>query len=422
MNKTNALACKIFHDLNENDYSSNVFFSPYSIYVALTMLLEGATDDAKKEVVKALGLEPSNDILSTKEVIWNVANSLWHHNEYSINKDFIKTLADEYHADIFKKDFGNSETVAEVNKWVDEKTSGKITNIIDSFQPLDVAILMNAVYFKGKWAEQFDAKDTRLDTFYTIDGNEIKVSMMRLKDDFRYFIDDSQDSHVQIVEIPYKGDSVSMVIAMPMEPEPLGKGEALIKGLKNVCFNELNGAINIGETRKVLLNDPKQIKSLKAWAKEKYIKILSCNFDKNVECEESPNQTFFSTITEEKVGKWFTALDKYHPGEIILKMPKYKFEDSMELVDIFNNFGIKKIFKVGGLTRIAETVYVSKILHKSFIEVDEEGTEAAAVTAMMMRCMAMGRIFEFTVNRPFVFFIRHKETNTIMFMGKMGKI
>jgi len=420
MNKTNLLACKIFHDLNEGKTDSNIFLSPYSIYMALTMLLEGASDATKEEVVKALGFEFTSDPLELKEAIWNVSNSFWHRNGCVINSAFLEILAIKYQADIFEKDFANSETVNEINDWVDKKTSGKIKDIIDHLDPSYVAILMNAVYFKGKWAEQFDAKDTRLDTFYTIDGKETKVSMMKIEDDFKYFTD--QETGIQAVEIPYKGNDVSMVIVMPMQPEPLGEGEAVLKGLRNVCFNELNGAINIGETRTVALTDPKQLKSIKLWERDGYVKVISSHFDEKVEKEKSPNQTFFSTITEDKINEWFTKLDKCYCGKIVLRMPKYKFEDNMELSGILNNIGLKKIFQAGNLTKIADAIYVSRVLHKSFIEVDEEGTEAAAVTAMMMRCLAISRTVEFAVNRAFAFFIRHKETNTVMFMGKIGKI
>jgi len=413
MNNTNELACKLFPILKEKN---NLFFSPYSIYLAMAMMLEGASEEARKQAIEVLGFTPKNDTITAKKVIWEIANSFWIHQEYPIHKTYTQLLETNYLASIFPRDFSNPKTLTEINTWVENKTHGKIKDIISEINPLEIAVLINAVYFKGKWMEQFKKSSTTYNVFYS-SGSESKVSMMCQKNHYRCFMD--EENSIQGVELPYLGKEVSMTLIMPTVEEPLGKGQVKIKSLVNGVLNEFKTEVRVGSITTLTVTKPKDVKTIENWEKEGLIKILSSSYNSGVEKEESPYQTFLSKITPKQIDKWHNQM---YLREIYLHIPKFKIEDSMGLTDIIRQMGITKVFEDNGLSNVGPEVSLSRAIHKSFVEVDEEGTEAAAATAMTFRYKGASATPVFKFDHPFVYFIRHIPTNTIMFMGKIDTL
>jgi len=414
MNNVNELAVRMFHKAGK----SNVFFSPYSVYIALCMLWEGASDKDKVKASRSLILK--NVPIDAKKVVWEVANSLWHDLHCNISPTYLDILGKQYSIEVLQRNFASHKTVEEINRWVSKKTHGKINDIIDGLSSDEKMALINAVYFKGKWLSQFEPHDTKSGTFYCLDGTESAIKTMYQKSKYKYvFYED-----VQAIEIPYKGKDISMVIAMPYHKEPLGEGKAKIVGIANVTINEIskNGlSIGAGSTVICDIDSPKTVKSLRQLEKEGLIKIEEINFKEGVSKEESPAFKFFSSATEEKIQNWFQKLDDTRTAEIILRMPKFKMEDTWDLTGLLGEIGFSSLTNTE-LTGIGNQIYISRILHKSFVEVDEEGTEAAAVTACLMKYMSLDRTPKFIVDRPFLFFIKHNQSNTILFMGKVTEL
>ena len=280
MNSNNMLAVKIF----ENFKDDNIFFSPYSIYIALLMVLEGAEEDIKNQCTKEAGFELTKEYskLSVKKAMWEVANSLWYGAQ--VNPEYINTLMNIYGAEVF-----DEIDVNRINSWVSGKTHGKIKDIIENLDPLELAVLVNAVYFKGKWLNQFKVKNTSKQNFNNIDGTQTNIDMMYLSDTkFSYFFD--EDKNVQSIKIPYIGEDISMVIAMPLKEIEVKKGEALIQSSYNVSLNEFHVDLSPNNKTVVNITGPKDVKTLKNYEKQGLIKILKMNH-KNIGVKENPNLT-----------------------------------------------------------------------------------------------------------------------------------
>lgn len=243
----------------------------------------------------------------------------------------------------------------DVNEWVNQKTSGMIKSLLDKKLSEDTrAILLNAIYFKGKWTDQFKLEKTKEATFFNGDGTEAKVAFMEhSRRSFNLGELQLAGENVQILELPYDG-SVSMFIVLPDERN----------GLKN-----LEPKLNIEELEKVTSN-------------------------------------------------------LYKSRQVNVWLPKFKFEMKTVLNDLLAKLGIETIFTreadlsgVNGLTNL----YVSEVLHKAVIEVNEEGTEAAAATAAVMMMRSMPMEHDFRADHPFLFFIKEKASNVMLFFGRVDK-
>ena len=328
--------------------------------MALGMTLNGAngdTYDAMKSTLELSGLTEDEinqsykdliDLLTNldEEVIFNIANSIWHRENFNVEQLFLDTNKEYFDAEVQGLDFSDPAAKEVINNWVDDKTNGLIDKIIDGNIPADVVMyLINAIYFKGVWAGEFDKVDTSDESFNNSDGSTSTVPLMFQKNDFLYAVTDDY----QAVDLMYGDSLFSMTVILPNQ---------------GVDIN------NLVET-----------------------------FDIN----DLSNQ-FYST-------------------EIHLYLPKFELEWKSSLNDVLKAMGMdiafdsdradfKRINSDGGL-------FIDDVLHKTFIKVDEEGIEAAAVTSVSIGVTSMPQTTYFRVDRPFIFMIHDHHTETILFVGKV---
>jgi len=251
-------------------------------------------------------------------------------------------------------DFSDRKNAAAlINDWVEENTGDKIKDLIkeDDIHDMLAMILTNAIYFKGLWANQFDVEDTTNRDFELSDGSKITVPTMRLFDnDITWNYTENDD--LQILELPYKGDKLSMYILLPKE--------------NNVTALEKN-------------------------------------------------------LTYDNFSDWKNGL---YETQVEIFLPKFNLETEYSLADHLQNMGMNIPFTdnadFSGMNG-KKDLFIEKVRHKAFVEVNEEGTEAAAATSVHMGLTAIPNIIEFNCNHPFIFLIQHKNTDVILFMGKVEK-
>jgi serpin B len=211
-------------------------------------------------------------------------------------------------------------------------------------------VLTNAIYFKGKWQTEFDKKSTRDEDFYLINGQKTKVKMMFQENRFNYYENDD----LQLLEMPYKGDKVSMVIILPKA----GKFE-----------------------------------------------------------------TVENMMDEKKLQEWTKSATKM---EVKAYIPRFKFTQRFDLSEDLSKMGMKDAFSAGvadfsGINGKKNDLFISKVIHKAFVDVNEEGTEAAAATAveMALKAAPIKKLAIFEADHPFIFLVRDKEAGSILFMGRV---
>ncbi|MCW3807265.1 serpin family protein [Plebeiibacterium marinum] len=352
--------CKLL--LQGVESNENVLISAMSVSQALCMARNGANGQTKNEITEVLAFDETleGDInISQKKITEalgradnqvdiNVANSIWYRNDFSIIPEFIQNNVEYYNAEVSALDFSLSEEAKRIiNNWVDNKTEGKIQEIVDEVTPDHVMFLINAIYFYGEWKNRFDKGDTQQLLFNKENGTDVKCDMMHQTATFSVY----QDENLQMIELPYGNGHFNMVVLLPAEGN-------------------------------------------------------------NVE-------NIISSLDEDLWSEW---INKLVSREVSLFLPKFKFECEYELKDYLKEMGMPSAFSgaadFSGITQDA-SITISKVKHKTFIEVDEKGTEAAAVTSVEMELTSMPNEYVFNANKPFVFAIFEKDTNTILFLGKL---
>ncbi len=348
-------AFELFKEAFKKDTS--ICLSPYSISFALSMAYGGARNETKTQMSQVLhfdeNLDKSNEAFSEIQRQLNLfkgdtsirlamANAIWKRDEEKVYQKYIDMLNKYYGAPLYP-----ITTSKAVNDWVKSKTNNKIDNVIsdETLKKANV-ILTNAIYFKGNWLHEFDEKNTRKDTFSVNRNKKNIVNMMYQRNSFNYY----QDEYSQVLEMPYKGDGLSMVIVLPKPTYSLSE--------------------------------------------------LVANIDA---------QTFGNY----RLGLAENKVDVY--------LPKFNFTSEFELSNELKEMGLVDPFTpVADFSGIApKGLYISNIIHKTFIEVNEKGSEAAAVTAVVITKSAQPQVIQFNANRPFLFFITDKQTETILFMGSV---
>jgi serpin B len=341
---------------------TNIMISPFSVTSALSMTLNGAaggTFDAVKSALRydGMSLEEINDtyrklvtemIPVDERVVMEIANSVWAENQFPVKKEFITALKDWYMAEARNFDVTDPRSVDIINGWIEEKTHDRIQKMIAQLDPDLAMLLINAVYFNGKWKHQFDIKNTSDLPFYVTPGNPVNVPMMYQKQKFAV----ASADRAQLVELPYGQGNYSMVVALP---------------------------------------------------------------DEGVSAAE-----IAAGLDAQKWEEWMEALS-YGITEVELYMPKFKYEYKRKLNDDLISLGMGPAFEPGtaDFSRISDVeVFISFVLHQTFIENKEEGTEAAAATVVGFTRTSLPPQPEiFNINRPFLYFIRETTTGTIVFMG-----
>ena len=377
----NTFAWAMYGLLTAGDDAGNVFFSPSSIHTALTMTYAGARGQTAEQMAHVLALPVSLPIeppatpweLDRLEAAYgkllgeltapddagyelHVANALWGQDGYPWLDDFLTVTRDNYGAGLEEVDFETDTEAARetINTWVAEQTNEKIVDLIPAgmLGPLTRLVLTNAIYFKGDWAEPFEPEDTADGMFHISADEAVDVPMMHQTEDFGY----AETEDVQVLQLPYESDELSMIVILPKDADGLGDVEALL------AVDGLGGVVGALRTQEVTVTLPK-----------------------------------------------FTTTSQFSLGDML---------QAMGMTDAFDaataDFtGLSEQAKADGL-------HISAVIHQAFVDVNEEGTEAAAATAVGIRAMSMpAPPIEFTADHPFVFVIRHETTGVILFVGRV---
>ncbi len=346
---------KLLQDLRERDPGGNIFISPLSISIALTMTYNGAvgeTERAMAEVLEIDGLDLSTINQSNKalrdsledpdpKVEISIANSIWSRQGVDFNANFLERNQAFFGAEIAALDFSSPQAIATINDWVDTNTNGKIKKIVGRIDPQKLLFLINAIYFKGNWQEEFNRSRTRADVFHLLDGSEQQVQMMHQEGVYPYL----RGKNFEATSLPYGDGRVGMYIFLP-------------------------------------------------------------NRDSNL-------NEFLEGLNAENWEQWISQFgNRGHD----MMLPRFKLEYEVTLNDTLKALGMDIAFSSGanfsGMG--PPDLFISEVKHKTFVEVNEEGTEAVAATAVIM---AVSEPPVFRVDRPFFFAIYDAETETILFMG-----
>lgn len=366
----NEFSIEIFQAMKTPE--DNAFFSPLSIYTLLSMVFAGAGSITEKQIKSTLHITLDQNRYHTtfKKLLsifqrntgseLSMANLLCVHENYKLLERYLWIVEDNYSGGIWNLNFNAiTETCSKINKWVADQTQGKITDVIHTIKKEDGLVLVNAIYFKGTWDKEFKERDTEDKDFTLISGEKIKIPMMFQKDRFRWLNEDG----FQILEMPYKGARIS----------------GTLDHISMVVFlpEKVDGTIELE-------------------------RILTCD----------------------KVNSYINKLYKVWEREIKVLIPKFKIERKYELLKALYDLGMTSAFSDGAdFSRIAEDPprHISQIIHKTFIEVNEQGTEAAAVTAVVMlgAAMNMTQPEEFRADHPFIFLLIDSYTKAILFMGRV---
>ncbi len=213
------------------DKDDNFMVSPLSLSMALAMTWNGADGETKQAMQKVLRLDGYSDeevneyykklreaLLKTDPTTkLAIANSIWTNKNVVIDSDFIKVNQDYFNSVVKSVDFADSKTVNELNQWAAENTNNLIDHVIDETDPMALMYLMNAIYFKGVWTSEFDAKNTTKKPFFYMNGKSKNVDMMHQKTDFNY----TENQLLQMVELPYGNQAFSMLVLLPKEGKML---------------------------------------------------------------------------------------------------------------------------------------------------------------------------------------------------------
>lgn len=357
----NTFSHKIFKKVVEAEPNQNILISPLSISMALGMTLNGAngtTFEAMQNTLEFqnLSLEEINQSYQSliqllsgadPEVIFQLANSVWYRNTMTFEQDFIEPVQTYFNASIQPLDFNDPNAKNIINQWVNQKTNGRINEIVDFIDPTDVMFLINAIYFKGTWTYKFDLTLTYDDFFISPNGTRLPYKMMVQSGNFWY----SANSDFQAVDLPYGNGNYRMAIFLP---QPQYHVDSLISQ-----FNQQN---------------------------------------------------------------WDAWLANFSKENGTLEMPKFTLEYKIKLNDVLSALGMGIAFTgQADFTRMYPpgNLFISRAKHKTFVKVDEEGTEAAAVTSIGISFTSTGGGFIMRVDRPFVFVIHEKHSKAILFMGKI---
>ncbi len=346
----------------------NLFFSPYSISSALAMTYAGAKEATRAQMAQALRFNEDDKLLHAgfkqlREALEKsgkesgnrlmVANSLWPQANYRLRRVFLNLVKRYYGVKISRVDYGDAESARQkINTWVEEKTEQKISELIGPsvLDSLTRLVLVNAIYFKGTWEHTFSADQTYEEPFHLSQGEAIQAQIMHQKNSFRY----SEDEQVQVLELPYAGKHLSMLVLLPKATDGLAQLEG--------------------------------------------------------------------SITQENLKLWQDALEE---TEVNVALPRFELSFPFRLDDALQSMGMTDAFTgaadFSGMEQTRE-LYLGAVLHKAFIKVNEEGTEAAAATAVIMQTKSVSFMsVDFIADHPFIFLIRDNQTGSVVFLGKLVK-
>jgi len=367
----------LFEKYERESISENIFISPSSIYHTLMLAYFGSRGETQAELTSALGFSSlgKSSVLKTYMFdrayqavrentpglgyVFKHANKLYFEKELKLNECLRLALGDQVELVNFKEDPEAARVT--MNQWVEDNTNGIIKDLVpEGYVDYSTrASLVNAAYFKGQWASQFKASDTKFGNFY-IKRDQIRmVKFMQQKGSFNYYVSEELQAHV--LELPYEGDHVSMLVILPP-----WKDDSLQETVRRMTPETMKGV-----------------------------------------------------IAEIKTG--YGKVEK-----LDVMIPKFSISGSLELLEPLEKLNVSQLF--GGNSNLTgfldqygdekDTVSLNSAQHKSFIEVNEEGSEAAAATALLGFRSARPLFHsQFKADHPFLFLIFDKQTDTILFFG-----
>lgn len=350
--------------LNQSEEGANLLISPLSIATALYMTMNGTDGQTLEEFRETLlaqkfysnginthyetllgQLESSNDAVQL-----NLNNALFYDDQYvDLNHNYIETVSDVYQVDIQDADFGDAATVDLINSWAEEKTEGKIKEVLKEIKKDEILFLINALYMLADWKNGFDPDLTQERPFIKQNG-EVTLNPFVSSDANRRY---TKNDDYSAVDMLFSGDEFSMTFVMPED--------------------ELTNYIS--------------------------------SFD-------------LSTFTD-----WYQELyQDLQEGRVQLCLPKFEIANKILLKDMLIDLGMETAFESANLDRMGVfyggQTYLSRVIHDAFLKLDEKGIEGAAVTTVGVGNESLPP--QLCFNKPFLFIIRHIETNTPIFIGKMG--
>ena len=358
-------ALDVYDQLREKN--ENIFFSPLSVSSALAMTYAGARGATADEMARALHFDAPavrlhrafGKLLADLDVPedapgcrLHIANALWAQQDYHFLPDFLALGREHYRAEPDTLDFAKATEQArqKINAWVAQRTADKIRDLIPPgvLDELTRLVLTNAVYFKGEWATQFDKQQTREAPFTLADGKEESAPLMNQTGEFGFL----EQPDLQVLELPYAGGKLSMVILLPRQHDGL----------------------------------PALEKSLSA----------------------------------DELARWIGGLA---PRKVRVSLPRFKMTCAAELSEVLKKLGMQSAFDrradFSGMDG-TQMLYISAVLHKAFVDVNEEGTEAAAATGVVMKLKSgTPSVPLFRADHPFLFLIRDVRSGSIVFMGRV---
>ncbi len=373
-----AFCWKYFATLNHNE---NIFYSPYGINAALSILVNGATGDTRKEILDVLEIgnvdsfnadhKNFSELIEKNyrgENLFNEANLLLIDKSIigrGINKNFQRMVNQSYKSDVREANFSGDIDVEreKISAWVNEKTAGFIPDYKSIATKATLTDLLNVVYFKGAWMMPFKPSHTERRTFTNSDAAKVKVDMMWKV--FENSVVYREDDKFKGIVLSYT-DNAAMYLILPVD----------------------NNALNVAEL----------------WNNE----------------SPSYRENFI-----DELGKSFAFR-----GEVVVRLPKFELDIENSLVENFKAMGINRAFSDNAefFNIIKDTsLKIGDAKHRAKVKVDEQGTEAAAVTeVVMLEATAipnapLPKTVYFIAERPFLFMIRDINTNVTLFAGVANK-
>ncbi|HUC88618.1 MAG TPA: serpin family protein [Candidatus Paceibacterota bacterium] len=364
----NAFAFDIYSKLAKK--GENMFFSPFSVSSAFAMVYEGANGKTADEIQSVFHFPKDINILrdsfssinneintANQDYQLNIANAIWVQKDFAFLADYLSNVGTYYSAKATNVDFKNATEEARqtINKWVEDKTNDKIKDILlpGILNSSTKLALTDAIYFNGKWIKPFDRKGTKETDFSLYPNGSVKINMMEQKDDKAVF-NYAENNDLQILEMPYKGNELSMIIILPKKNDL-------------ISFEKLFTLSNLNNWKKDLKNQ-----------------------------------------------------------RVNVFIPQFKFDTNYDMVDTLTSMGMPTAFTVNAdFSKMdgQKDLSIGAVIHKAFIDVNEDGTEAAAATVVAMTAgsaLQQGpRIPEFYANHPFLFVIEDSTNGNILFMGNV---
>ena len=353
----------LYRELLKTSGGRNIFVSPSSISMALSMAANGAAGTTRDAMLGTLALRDisledlnrSNAALievlqeTDPKVRLTVANSLWARMGLAFKKPFLDLNRAFYGAEVRALDFADPASPGIINAWVSEKTSGKIPSMVDQIEPSHVMFILNAIYFKGIWTREFDKQGTREQPFVLQGGKIVNVPMMNQSGRYAHLAGEGFEA----VSLPYGEGRFSMYLFLP------DQGSSL--------------------------------------------------------------ESFHRSLQADSWGAW---MSRFRKDEGSVALPRFKMEYETALKEPLSALGMAEAFDPGraNFTGMLDTreVFINQVKHKTFVEVNEEGTEAAAATSVEVMLTSVRRgPFRIVFDRPFFCAIRDNSTGALLFLGSI---